>query len=317
MGVALLDSPPAAILRAVALLRSLADQATQPITARLLVGRSPSCGLRLSDPHASGEHATITWSGWHWEVKDLGSRNGTFVDGARLEPGHATRLVAGSRLAFGDPEQLWELVDDEAPSVMAVHLSSGAVREARAGFLVLPDEDRPELTIFQDATGEWVEETEEGGHRQVADQEVITTTGGAWQVQLPSISEGTPLMQVRMSLETVSLQFAVSRDEERVQMTILHRGMELPLEPREHGYVLLTLARARLEDEHLPPDQRGWRDRGRLEKMLAMDSNALNVAIHRARQQLSTAGVGGAVNIVEVKRKARRLGIERFRVVAL
>lgn len=283
----------------------------------MLVGRSPSCGLRLTEPHASGEHATVTWTGWHWEIKDLGSRNGTYVDGTKIDPGAATKLSAGARLAFGDPERTWEMIEDEPPSLMAVHVATGDVRPANSGILVLPSEEAPEVSFYQGSNGLWIMENEEGQQRDVEDQEIVQVGGVAWQVHLPYVSEGTPLMQLDMSLETVSLKFGVSRDEERVETTIIHRGVEIPLEPREHGYVLVTLARARLEDEQLPPEQRGWRDRSRLEKMLAMDSNALNVAIHRARQQLSAAGVNGAAGIVEVRRKQRRLGTDRFRIVAL
>ena len=88
------------------------------MTARLLVERSPSCGLRVSDPHASGEHATVTWTGWHWEIKDLGSRNGTYVDGTKLDPGVAVKLTAGSRIAFGDPERDWEMATDDPPNLI-------------------------------------------------------------------------------------------------------------------------------------------------------------------------------------------------------
>lgn len=287
-----------------------------PLVARVLIGRSPACGLRLTEPHASGEHAIITWTGWHWEARDLGSRNGTFVDGNRLEPGTAVKLTAGARIAFGDPERPWTLVDDGAPSMIAIEANTGRVRAAEAGLLVLPEDDQPLLTFYQNATGEWLEESGEAT-RVVRDQEQITLGDSIWQLHLPSISEGTPLMQLSLSLETVSLEFAVSRDEERVEVKVIHRGVEQALEPREHGYVLLTLARARLEDEQMPLDQRGWRNLDRLEKMLAMDANALNVAIHRARQQLAQAGVSNAANLVEVRRKQRRLGTDRFRIVAL
>lgn len=285
--------------------------------ARMLVGRSPACGLQLSDPHASGEHATFTWTGWHWELKDLGSRNGTFVDGARLDAGSAVKLQAGARIAFGDPSQAWDLSDDEAPRTMAVHLTRREVREADGDLLVLPSEARPELSIYQDETGRWLEEDVDGQVRSIKDQEVVQTSAGTWQVQLPFVDEGTPLMQVRMTLDSLALRFAVSRDEERVELTLVHRGMEIPLEPREHGYVLLTLARARESDEGLAAEQRGWLERTELERMLAMDANALNVAIHRARQQLSRAGVSNAAAIVQVRRKQRRLGTDRFQITQL
>ncbi len=308
---ALLSSPP------MALLRSDKGGREQRVTARLLVGRSPACALRLDDVHASGEHATVTWTGWHWEVKDLGSRNGTFVDGSRLEPGVAVKLSQGSKLAFGDPSSAWEVTEDDPPNVMCVHQQTQAIREAEGDFLTVPDDENPEVTIFQDATGKWQSENQDGELEDIEDQAVIKTSTGDWQVQLPSVNEGTPLMQIRLALETLHARFAVSRDEERVEITLVNRGLEIPLEPREHGYVLLTLARARQEDQALPPEARGWRDRDQLEKMLAMDSNALNVAIHRARQQFSRAGVSGAAGIVEVRRKQRRLGTDRFQIQPL
>ena len=89
------------------------------------------------------------------------------------------------------------------------------------------------------------------------------------------------------------------------------------LERRDHHYVLLTLARIRREDAAASVAERGWVDRRELSKMLSMTTNALNVAIHRARHQLLAAGVGGAASIVEVRGAERRLGTDRFRIVAL
>lgn len=295
-------------------LRSEVEDRLCPIPARLLVGRSPACGLQLSDPHASGEHATLAWTGWHWEVKDLGSRNGTYVDGNRLDPGAAVKISTGARVAFGDPERPWSLDSDEAPRLMAIHGGTGEIREAEDDLLVLPDERTPELTIYLAATGEWVHEDREGQIEPLRDQQTVHTANGGWLIQLPTVDEGTPLMQRRLALDTLSIRFAVSQDEERVEVTLVHRGADIPLEPREHGYVLLTLARARRDAADQPAEQRGWVDRSELERMLAMDANALNVAIHRARQQLSRAGVQNAAAIVEVRRRQRRLGTDRFQI---
>lgn len=125
-------------------------------------------------------------------------------------------------------------------------------------------------------------------------------------------------MRLQLDLERMSMRFAVRRDEERVEITIFNENVEIALEPREHSYVLLTLARARQADrETRPPDQRGWRDRHELERMLGVDANALNLAVHRARQQLSAAGVRNAARVVEVKRGRRRFGTERFTIVPL
>jgi FHA domain-containing protein len=273
--------------------------------------------LRLDKKYVSGEHATVAWTGWAWEVRDLGSRNGTFVNGNRIEPGNPVAVHAGTRIAFGDPEEVFELVDVEAPSALAMDVVSGRIAAGSNNLLVLPEEAKPELSIYQDAVGVWVSEGPEGDVVPVVDQAIVSAGGRQWRLQLPFITEGTPLIDMRPTLDTISIRFGVSRNEEEVELVLIHRGVEIPLEPREHGYVLLTLARARLEDASLPPDQRGWRDRERLQKMLRMDANALNVAIHRARQQILAAGIDGGAGIVQVQRGQRRLGTDRFQLVTL
>src|SRR5262245_29550586 len=51
------------------------------------VGRSPSADITISDPRISSQHAVLYWNGNSWMVKDLSSRNGTFLNRRRLEPG--------------------------------------------------------------------------------------------------------------------------------------------------------------------------------------------------------------------------------------
>lgn len=295
----------------------MADDTLHPVSARHLVGRSQSCALRLDKRYVSGEHATLAWTGWSWEVRDLGSRNGTFVDGSRIEPGKPVPVAVGSKIAFGDPDEMFELMDVDAPGALAIDLTSGATTVAQRGLLVLPLDSAPELSIYQDASGAWMAEGVDGEVTSVVDQAIVQVHGRSYKLQLPFVSEGTPLVDLRPTLDTISLRFGVTRNEEGVTLSIVHRGVEMLLEPREHGYVLLTLARARLEDQQLPLDQRGWRDRDRLLRMLKMDANALNVAIHRARQQLLAAGVDGGAGIVQVQRGQRRLGTDRFQLVAI
>lgn len=51
----------------------------------LTIGRGAGCDLRLDDPTASRNHATVTLHGSIAEVNDLGSMNGTYVNNVRLE----------------------------------------------------------------------------------------------------------------------------------------------------------------------------------------------------------------------------------------
>lgn len=53
-------------------------------SSAILIGRSPSCTLVLDDDYSSSRHARIFPQGNNWLVEDLGSTNGTFVDGERI-----------------------------------------------------------------------------------------------------------------------------------------------------------------------------------------------------------------------------------------
>lgn len=52
--------------------------------SRLLVGTSPACDFRLSDPQVSRRHCAIEQTGRRLRISDLGSTNGTFVNGVEV-----------------------------------------------------------------------------------------------------------------------------------------------------------------------------------------------------------------------------------------
>jgi adenylate cyclase len=64
----------------------------------LLVGREPESGLVLEDRRVSKRHARLQWRGAGWCLEDLGSKNGTVVNG--LEASGAP-LAAGDWISFG------------------------------------------------------------------------------------------------------------------------------------------------------------------------------------------------------------------------
>jgi GAF domain-containing protein/FHA domain-containing protein len=64
----------------------------------LTVGREPDNALVLEDRRVSKYHARLQWSGTGWRAEDLGSKNGTLVDGR--EPAGAL-LAGGEWISFG------------------------------------------------------------------------------------------------------------------------------------------------------------------------------------------------------------------------
>ena len=80
-------------------LRAGATLELKPVTT---LGSGAECDLVLRDRFVSKEHTRLRWDGVGWWAEDLGSRNGTFVDGARLEPHRARQVGQGARLGLGD-----------------------------------------------------------------------------------------------------------------------------------------------------------------------------------------------------------------------
>lgn len=53
-------------------------------TQRIIIGRSPAATIRVPDPAISRSHCSLVFNGSHWVVADLGSSNGTFVNGVQV-----------------------------------------------------------------------------------------------------------------------------------------------------------------------------------------------------------------------------------------
>lgn len=63
------------------------------------IGRSPDCDLSLGDMTVSWRHAELRRTGEAWVLVDLGSTNGTRVNGWRADSGFTVR--AGDWVSFG------------------------------------------------------------------------------------------------------------------------------------------------------------------------------------------------------------------------
>lgn len=65
----------------------------------LVLGRGPTVQVPLGDIYVSDEHAEILPDDGSWSVRDLGSTNGTFLNGAKVT--RPTPITAGDQLRLG------------------------------------------------------------------------------------------------------------------------------------------------------------------------------------------------------------------------
>ncbi len=77
------------------------------IYGKALVGRNKSCDIVLREKYISGEHARIWFEKGEWYLEDLGSRNGTYINGQRIR--NTVILDARDEITFGELEFLFEL----------------------------------------------------------------------------------------------------------------------------------------------------------------------------------------------------------------
>jgi pSer/pThr/pTyr-binding forkhead associated (FHA) protein len=84
-------------------LKNLASSQEFPVVGEVVAGRDEKCGLRLATTDKnkpSHRHARLREAAGELSVEDLGSTNGTFVNGAQLAKGQVKQLKNGDRLSF-------------------------------------------------------------------------------------------------------------------------------------------------------------------------------------------------------------------------
>ena len=93
------EPPPAPEPEVVSLtMNGRAHAVTSP---RIAIGRSRDCDLRIADLNASRRHAELRKDEGEYWIVDLGSMNGTLVNGQRVE---RERLSDGDRITLGSTE---------------------------------------------------------------------------------------------------------------------------------------------------------------------------------------------------------------------
>jgi pSer/pThr/pTyr-binding forkhead associated (FHA) protein len=101
-----------------------------PLTGnQLLIGREEGLEIVLQDPESSRRHVRISWQGGQFVIEDLGSTNGTFVNGVQITTPQI--LNPGDSIGIGQTALVFQVSGAQirpphyAPSVPQAPLGGG------------------------------------------------------------------------------------------------------------------------------------------------------------------------------------------------
>jgi hypothetical protein len=284
------------------------------LESQTVIGRDPRCSLQVASDWVSSQHAVVRWTVGGWEVRDLSSRNGTFLDGERIKPGLFYALREGSRLSFGKRSaQDWILADVSGPVPMAAPIAGGTPALMEGSLIAIPTADAPVASIMADGEG-WVLEDHEGSRIPLSSGDVFEVSGAAWRFTVPSYTTSPTRLassMIDLDVSRIHLSFRVSSDEETVALQIHTGGIVRDAGLRAFNYLLLTLARRRLQDmkEGYPDGECGWIDYVDVKHDDSMTPPQIALNVCRIRKHFAKLGVADAPRIIERRPRTGQLRI--------
>ncbi len=90
------------------------------------IGRGLDCDVVLSDPLSSRVHATVVYQDDGWFVRDAGSRNGTFVNGQKIDE---AQLGEGNVLKVGSTEFVFRQSPTRPTDTSRIDMTQTIVRD--------------------------------------------------------------------------------------------------------------------------------------------------------------------------------------------
>jgi serine/threonine-protein kinase len=135
---------------------------------RITLGRAETAGITVPDTGASREHAAIVRAGAAWRLEDLGSRNGTMLNGTELTA--PIQLKPGDRIRIGTTDIEFEVVAPPAAGTR-LELIEGPGAPRRIAL------DGAVVRIGRGATVDLGEEAEAAEHA------LLTLRAGAWRLR--------------------------------------------------------------------------------------------------------------------------------------
>jgi pSer/pThr/pTyr-binding forkhead associated (FHA) protein len=84
--------------------------------SRTVIGRATDADVEIDDPNASRRHVEVLWDGTRAQANDLGSTNGTLLNGARLQ---SSALQPDSVIEIGKTNIVFRVVPEAETSAVS------------------------------------------------------------------------------------------------------------------------------------------------------------------------------------------------------
>ena len=290
------------------------------LNSQHIFGRSPHSSTQLDAKDVSKSHATLYWQGGSWHIKDH-SRNGTAVNGNFLH-NSIERLTKGQALKFGkDPSTHWKVVDVAPPlNYLELLVSPHSIIPLEV-YYALPNEENPEIAFFCTPDRQWKAEIA-GETLELEHHQTFVCNNEKWRfVRNELVDETVDYGRIK---QHAWFEFTLSADQEKINIKITVNALSMDLGEHSYNYLLLTLARKRLEDieaGYEPKDQ-GWQSIEYLTRELSkdelkeVDQYNLNLRIHRLRKGLQKLKPHGSqfVNVIERRKGEIRFGHPKIKI---
>lgn len=255
------------------------------------IGRGRDADLSLVDDRISTDHARVWIERDEVMVRDLGSRNGTFVNEARIDA--PTRLQDDDLIRLG-PETTLRVrvlgsVDAPTSSLALVDLDAGVRTPLHVG-----DNEIGDLLIRVD---------NEGGvylmgvpTRQLAVGEQFDVAGRAWLVRSAVPSQVTTEVEGAVPAVRVEVRLDGPTGPEARFVDLRQPARELRITAATQAEVVYVLAKKLADDRGAHLDEPGWLSNAELRQSVwgrqadRLHRSRLPVVLHRIRKALEAEG---------------------------
>lgn len=281
-----------------------------------LVGRDAANALAVRDEAVSGRHAELWTEGGGAFLRDLRSRNGTFVNGERVNG--TVKLSDGDLVRLGPTFELWVRghADDGRAGVLVVEdIEAGIYRRLAVGRTTLgAGDDGASLSL--DGDGElWLSSMDD--ERALEPDETFEVGGRKMRVvslnaHLPGETlevgpaEPAAVAQVHLAVRLDGVAGA------EATLTDPANGRSYVIDAENRAVLLYVLARRAVEARAAGRESDTWCadddvTRDIWGKRGVTDANSLHVLVHRLRKEIKAAGFDPW--FIEKRRKAIRLAL--------